>query len=287
MAVVFDPIASVKQEMAAAKEKAAAAKAAKDSPKKAPVIVRLKDGQRIKIRPLANITEYGRCAFHYKYGVNGQATISAVCATSFKVPECALCQNSDKALKASDRFYLPVWVRIVEMVNSRGGWTQATWTDKEGEVHDVEGGLRYLEMKISSPIFASLIAKYENSESHDIRDRDFIIERQGATMNDTKYVTDPQDPSRFRFDKVLERHPGADWTAKGTLLRIYEEFPPILIEDDQELIAPSVVSLKASEKKAITADDFADIDDPFNEFAKKAFPTAQKATTIDDDDPNF
>ncbi len=162
--------------------------------------ISLKPDERVLIRPLYNIHDipflvrYVHDQFKNFAPDGSSDPLNNICAEEYGKP-CALCADghTDKKERREEAFF-PVALYRQEKEGFPGEWVEAPYVDKEGQVFP-KRGFRLLRVKQSHPAFQQLMSVYRDKDyGNDITVCDFVIERRGATMNDTKYTCTTKPP---------------------------------------------------------------------------------------------
>jgi hypothetical protein len=154
----------------------------------------LKDGEKALVRCLLNLNQVASVLKHDFWNPSTRKfEVNALCARSLDLDadQCAHCvtARTNKKLSAQKYFIVPLYVYGVK--NSAG--QPVSYVDQEGNEKAVEG-LKYLQLKASSDILATLLAMYRDGAN--LTTMDLKITRAGAGT-DTRYTVLPQPPSTF------------------------------------------------------------------------------------------
>src|SRR5581483_2663707 len=199
----------------------------------------LKDGEKALIRCLLNLNAVAVILKHDFYNpVTRKFEVNALCAVtsglSLEESQCKHCQTAkqtgNKKLLAQKYFVMPVWVYGVK--NAQG--QAVTYFDSEGNEQPVQG-LKYLQMKATSDILATLIAMYRDGT--DLTTLDLTISRTGAGT-DMKYTTLPRQPQPFAVKDV----PPQD---RALIVQRIADLNPVELVDDDPGFPPAMTNGKA------------------------------------------
>jgi hypothetical protein len=200
----------------------------------------LKNGEKALVRCLLNLNQAVSILKHESWNPSTRRfEINALCARSLELDadQCAHCvaARTNKKLSAQKFFIVPLYVYGVK--NSAG--QAVSYIDPEGNEKLVEG-LKYLQLKASSDILATLIAMYRDGSN--VTAMDLKITRAGTGI-DTRYTVLPQPPSVFSIagvpaqnrNKIIQR------VVELNPLDIADYVPPVPASNDAPAAAKTSI----------------------------------------------
>jgi len=210
-----------------------------------PFFFSIKSGEKALIRPLMNMNEYVLVNKHELFDNGSKKFVArAICAKDLEL-ECQYCLDAanNKKLTADKRFILPIYVHAV--VNVETG-LPVTYKDQDGNEQEVKG-VRLLEMKRSSSILKDLVGAYNESDTHNITENDFVIRRKGEAL-ETEYTVTPKAPSKFTIS------PDPRYLDRNEIVFLFSEAcEPKIVGSDEK---PAATSAQASNGKVRNVPDF-------------------------------
>lgn len=228
----FDVFAEMEQEMQKASQKTGNV-----------WIFKITDGQKALIRFLLDL---GQAAILYKHetkwdkslnGGKGGYEVQSVCAQSVELSKehCKHCQNTaNKDLKLVKYFIIPVYVYGVKNKDGK----PVTYKNADTGEEIPESGVRYLQLKGSSPLLVALIENYRELNANpgqrkSLADCDMTISRVdiGGNAVNASYTVIKRDPSPFVLPEGATIPEGA--TDRELIIdRFAEKNPPALIGEN-------------------------------------------------------
>lgn len=207
----------------------------------------LKDGEKALVRPLLNLNQVASILMHVYWNPgSGKFDVNSVCAHQ---PELELPANSCKhcatvktltdkkaagKMTATKYFVIPLWVYGVK--NAAGA--PVTYKDQEDKEQPVQG-VKYLQLKPTSDILATLLEIYR--DSGDIAAADLLIGRKGEKL-DTKYTVLPRAAAPFTVENVPAQN------KLDIITRIAEMNAPEVIDGADPFPPSSAASTSAKPK---------------------------------------
>lgn len=194
-----------------------------------PTFFLLKAGEKALVRPLLDLN---KAVLVHKHDLWNQATkkfeVNALCAKDQDL-DCKHCFDAEmqknKKLAAVRYFIIPLWVY---QIKNKDGQV-VTWKDQDGNEQAIRG-VRYLQMKATSPILANLLDFFREEKS--ILNNDFVISRTGESL-DTVYTVIAKAPKPFAVPDVPAQ------SEDEITFRIGDLCPPALIGESSSQSAPS------------------------------------------------
>lgn len=207
----------------------------------------LKDGEKALVRPLLNLNQVASLLMHVYWNPgSGKFDVNSVCAhqAELELPagSCKHCATvktmTDKKaagkMAATKYFVVPLYVYGIK--NAAGAPVTYTQDDKEVAVQ----GVRYLQLKPTSDILATLLEIYR--DNGDITTGDLTISRKGEKL-DTKYTVTQRPPAVFSVENVPAQ------SKFDIITRIAEMNAPEVIDGADPFPPSATTSAKASAPK--------------------------------------
>lgn len=123
------------------------------------------DGERAIVRPLLNLNQCARVWKHEQYNVAANKyEVSALCTRSLDGdPDGAECQHCKDGLAMTRYYILPVYLYGIQDKDGN----KLTYQDKQNNETRPQSGLRFIQMKGTSPLLAALREEYADLEAGD------------------------------------------------------------------------------------------------------------------------
>lgn len=212
---------------------------------------KLADGQRAKVRFLLDLNE-GMSLYRHKVynpGTN-KFDVNAICTRTAGMDLgesfCKYCQEAErtnsKELTAVKYFIWPVWVyQMAGPTKDERGHIQRDakgnvieevlkYKDKDGNVHD-QSGIRYIEVKGTAPLLASLRENYRMLEEGDsFLKHDIVIALtcQNGDVKKPHYTVILRNPSSFNSPEGVEV---PEQTHEDILSKLIDNAPPVFLDN--------------------------------------------------------
>ncbi|HET8913947.1 MAG TPA: hypothetical protein VFN23_20910 [Ktedonobacteraceae bacterium] len=220
MAVELDMIAEMEAEIERASQKSNTGNV---------FFFKIEDGQKALVRFLLDLKQAAKIKKHDYYNqTTGKYEVSALCAESaeLSVEQCLHCKNAanNKKLTATTFFLIPAYVYGIKDAQNK----PVVWKDQEGKEQPIQG-IRYFQLKPTSPLLIALLANYR--EGGPLPDRDMLISRTDPNGNKLKatYTIIARAPSRFTAPADVEI---PEQSADLMIQFMLEKNPPQLIGDE-------------------------------------------------------
>ncbi len=192
-----------------------------------PVFLFLSEGYKALVRPLYNLDKMLALSKHSKWNDDPDYRVNAICAKEIG-KSCGYCERAadDKKLRASNFFYLPMYVYNV--VDTHTG-QHITYKDPETQEEKPIAGIRLLELSSFGRVSAILkffMSFYKDPDNgHDIRVADFSIEQSGSgPKKDFIIMVKTPAPMSAKLQAIK-------LTPEQVKQRILEACPPLVGDD--------------------------------------------------------